>query len=133
MPMQGAHSDLGGVMDHIVSQLLSELDSIASSSAGRDGSGDVFVIGTTNRSNLLNPVLLCPRRFNRLLYFSMSDMDSDLGQPRILKVLTPKFHLDPGHMPNLSLHIAQCVPHFQLSQCGLHVLCADALLKAHVA
>jgi len=57
-PKRGNHGDSGGVMDRIVSQLLAELDGI---SAGK-GSTDVFVIGATNRPDLLDPALLRPGR-----------------------------------------------------------------------
>lgn len=45
-------------MDRIVSQLLAELDGM---SDGKGGS-DVFVIGATNRPDLLDPALLRPGR-----------------------------------------------------------------------
>ena len=45
-------------MDRIVSQLLAELDGMSSSKAGTD----VFVIGATNRPDLLDPALLRPGR-----------------------------------------------------------------------
>ncbi len=50
-PARGAGADSGGVMDRIVSQLLTELDAIHHSS-------DIFVIGATNRPDLLDPALL---------------------------------------------------------------------------
>lgn len=56
-PKRGKHGDSGGVMDRIVSQLLAELDGISS---GKDGA--VFVIGATNRPDLLDPALLRPGR-----------------------------------------------------------------------
>jgi peroxin-6 len=56
-PKRGNHGDSGGVMDRIVSQLLAELDGMS------DGTGaDVFVIGATNRPDLLDPALLRPGR-----------------------------------------------------------------------
>ena len=58
-PKRGAHGDSGGVMDRIVSQLLAELDGVA---AGESGT-DVFVIGATNRPDLLEPALLRPGRY----------------------------------------------------------------------
>lgn len=51
-------ADSGGVMDRIVSQLLAELD-------GMQKSSDVFVIGATNRPDLIDPALLRPGRFDR--------------------------------------------------------------------
>ena len=57
-PKRGNHGDSGGVMDRIVSQLLSELDGM---STGVDHS-DVFVIGATNRPDLLDLALLRPGR-----------------------------------------------------------------------
>lgn len=57
-PKRGNHGDSGGVMDRIVSQLLAELDGMADGKSG----ADVFVIGATNRPDLLDPALLRPGR-----------------------------------------------------------------------
>ena len=54
----GVSGDSGGVMDRIVAQLLAELD-------GMEGNADVFVLGATNRLDLLDPSLLRPGRFDR--------------------------------------------------------------------
>lgn len=62
-PKRGNHGDSGGVMDRIVSQLLAELDGIA----GGDAGADVFVIGATNRPDLLDSALLRPGRFDTTL------------------------------------------------------------------
>ena len=65
-PNRGRSGDSGGVMDRIVSQLLAELDGCMNgSSVGDDGGGGVFVIGATNRLDLLDPSLLRPGRFDR--------------------------------------------------------------------
>ncbi|ORY46187.1 AAA-domain-containing protein, partial [Neocallimastix californiae] len=61
-PKRGAKGDSGGVMDRIVSQILAELDGVGD---GNNSAGDVFVIGATNRPDLLDPALLRPgRKFN---------------------------------------------------------------------
>lgn len=54
-PIEGGRGDSGGVMDRVVSQLLAELD-------GLNKSCDVFVIGATNRPDLLDSALLRPGR-----------------------------------------------------------------------
>ncbi len=111
-------------MDRIVSQLLAELDGISSSSSSGGGGKDVFVIGATNRPDLLDPALLRPGRFDRLLYLGVSETDEE--QLRILQALTRKFRLDP----TLDLmSIAQACP-FNFTGADFYALCADALLKA---
>ncbi|XP_043203974.1 peroxisome assembly factor 2-like isoform X2 [Amphibalanus amphitrite] len=69
-PNRGRTGDSGGVMDRVVSQFLSELD-------GAVTGGQVYVIGATNRPDLIDPALLRPGRFDRLLYLGASrDRDS---------------------------------------------------------
>ncbi len=57
-PARGIQGDSGGVMDRIVSQLLAEVDGISSSSPNMG----VFIMGATNRPDLLDPALLRPGR-----------------------------------------------------------------------
>ncbi|KAH9470650.1 hypothetical protein Pst134EA_004577 [Puccinia striiformis f. sp. tritici] len=100
-PKRGNQGDSGGVMDRIVSQLLAELDGISSGSsnnnnqqegtANSSGNGEVVVIGATNRPDLLDPALLRPGRFDKLIYLGIpSTRDQKL---EILKSLTRKFNL----------------------------------------
>ena len=84
-PKRGNQGDSGGVMDRIVSQLLAELDGM---SDGDDGGGGVFVIGATNRPDLLDQALLRPGRFDKMLYLGVSDTHDK--QQNILKALTRK-------------------------------------------
>ena len=136
-PKRGNHGDSGGVMDRIVSQLLAELDGM---SGGKE-LVDVFVIGATNRPDLLDPALLRPGRlafsfnimagfdcsrlrFDRMLYLGVSD--SHEAQLNILEALTRKFRLDPG----LDLRaIAQKCP-LNLTGADFYALCSDAMLNA---
>lgn len=62
-PNRGQTSDSGGVMDRVVSQLLAELDAILA-----DPTSQVFVLGATNRPDLIDPALLRPGRFDKLLF-----------------------------------------------------------------
>lgn len=84
-PKRGNQGDSGGVMDRIVSQLLAELDGM---SDGDENGGGVFVIGATNRPDLLDQALLRPGRFDKMLYLSISDTHAK--QAAILQALTRK-------------------------------------------
>ncbi|TFK26358.1 TER94-PB [Coprinopsis marcescibilis] len=119
-PKRGNHGDSGGVMDRIVSQLLAELDGMAAGGSG----ADVFVIGATNRPDLLDPALLRPGRFDRMLYLGVSDTHE--AQFNILEALTRKFRLDP----DLDLRaVAERCP-FNYTGADLYALCSDAMLNA---
>lgn len=85
-PKRGNQGDSGGVMDRIVSQLLAELDGM---SDGAEGAGGVFVIGATNRPDLLDQALLRPGRFDKMLYLGVSDTHDK--QQTILEALTRKY------------------------------------------
>jgi peroxin-6 len=89
-PKRGNQGDSGGVMDRIVSQLLAELDGM---SDGDDGSGGVFVIGATNRPDLLDAALLRPGRFDKMLYLGVSDTHAK--QTTIMEALTRKYVIPP--------------------------------------
>ncbi|ESZ90318.1 hypothetical protein SBOR_9298 [Sclerotinia borealis F-4128] len=120
-PKRGNQGDSGGVMDRIVSQLLAELDGM---SDGDDGGGGVFVIGATNRPDLLDAALLRPGRFDKMLYLGVSDTHEK--QETILEALTRKFTLSP----TLSLsRVASMLP-FTYTGADFYALCSDAMLKA---
>ncbi|KUJ11050.1 AAA-domain-containing protein [Mollisia scopiformis] len=120
-PKRGNQGDSGGVMDRIVSQLLAELDGM---SDGEDGGGGVFVIGATNRPDLLDAALLRPGRFDKMLYLGVSDTHEK--QLTIMEALTRKFTLHPS----LSLpRVASRLP-FTYTGADFYALCSDAMLKA---
>ncbi|XP_077073366.1 peroxisomal ATPase PEX6-like [Siphateles boraxobius] len=116
-PNRGHSGDSGGVMDRVVSQLLAELD-------GLHSSGDVFVIGATNRPDLLDQSLLRPGRFDKLVYVGVNeDRESQL---QVLKAILRKFKVDPSVC--LSEVVESCPP--QLTGADLYALCSDAMMCA---
>ena len=117
-PKRGNQGDSGGVMDRIVSQLLAELDGMSSSGDG------VFVIGATNRPDLLDEALLRPGRFDKLLYLGISDTNEK--QLNILKALTRKFRLSED--VKLSQIVQKCP--FNYTGADFYALCSDAILNA---
>ncbi|GAA5930797.1 AAA family ATPase peroxin 6 [Sporobolomyces koalae] len=119
-PKRGNQGDSGGVMDRIVSQLLAELDGMSEGKGGND----VFVIGATNRPDLLDPALLRPGRFDRMLYLGISETHE--AQLRIIEALTRKFKLEPGI--KLERVAEQCP--FNYTGADFYALCSDAMLKA---
>ncbi|KAI1431082.1 peroxisomal biogenesis factor 6 [Xylaria sp. CBS 124048] len=120
-PKRGNQGDSGGVMDRIVSQLLAELDGM---SGGDDGAGGVFVIGATNRPDLLDQALLRPGRFDKMLYLGVSDTHDK--QLTIMEALTRKFTIHP------SVSLAAVAEHLPFTYTGadFYALCSDAMLKA---
>ncbi len=120
-PKRGNQGDSGGVMDRIVSQLLAELDGM---SGDDGGAGGVFVIGATNRPDLLDPALLRPGRFDKTLYLGLPDTHEK--QLKILQALTRKFALASEVFLS---RVAETLP-FTYSGADIYALCSDAMLKA---
>ncbi|CCE83272.1 Piso0_003844 [Millerozyma farinosa CBS 7064] len=120
-PKRGNQGDSGGVMDRIVSQLLAELDGM---SGGENSSGGVFVVGATNRPDLLDEALLRPGRFDKMVYLGISDTDEK--QAKILEALTRKFTL--GSDVDLNALSSKCP--FTFTGADFYALCSDAMLNA---
>ncbi|KAI6111549.1 AAA-domain-containing protein [Pisolithus croceorrhizus] len=117
-PKRGNQGDSGGVMDRIVSQLLAELDGIGVGEAG------VFVIGATNRPDLLDSALLRPGRFDRMIYLGVSSDHN--AQLAILQALTRRFKLHPA----MDLYAIACQCPMTYTGADFYGLCADAILHA---
>jgi len=79
-PSRGLRHDTSGVTDRIVNQLLAELDGIAPLK-------NVVVIAATNRPDILDPALLRPGRFDRIIYIPPPDEEA---RYEILKVHVKK-------------------------------------------
>ncbi|XP_060018913.1 peroxisome biogenesis factor 6 isoform X5 [Lagenorhynchus albirostris] len=101
----------------VVSQLLAELDGLHSTQ-------DVFVIGATNRPDLLDPALLRPGRFDKLVFVGVSE--DRASQLRVLSAITRKFRLEPS--VSLVDVLDHCPP--QLTGADLYSLCSDAMTAA---
>ena len=82
-PMRGLGYSDSGVTERVVSQLLTEMD-------GLEKLEGVVVIGATNRPDILDPALLRPGRFDRLVYVPPPDKAARL---EILKVHTRRMPL----------------------------------------
>jgi transitional endoplasmic reticulum ATPase len=68
-PVRGAGYGDSGVTERVISQLLTELD-------GLEVLKDVIVVGATNRPDIVDPALLRPGRFDRILFVPPPDLDA---------------------------------------------------------
>jgi len=68
----GNQGDGGGAADRVMNQLLTEMDGIGAKK-------NVFIIGATNRPDIIDTALMRPGRLDQLLYIPMPDYDSRLG------------------------------------------------------
>jgi len=82
-PARGLEFGDAAVTQRVVAQLLTEMDGIQKLE-------DIVVIGATNRPDILDPALLRPGRFDRLIYVPPPDTRARL---EILKVHTRKMPL----------------------------------------
>jgi transitional endoplasmic reticulum ATPase len=76
--MQGMESTDSRTSERVLNQLLTEMD-------GLETLKDVVIIAATNRPNLLDPAILRPGRFDRLVYVGAPDRK---GRLRIFKIHT---------------------------------------------
>ncbi len=82
-PQRGLGGSDSGVTERVISQLLTEMDGILSLQ-------DIVVIAATNRPNLIDPAVLRPGRFDRLIYVPEPDEKSRI---QILKLYTASMPL----------------------------------------
>jgi len=76
-PVRGTSSD-SGVTERVISQLLTEMD-------GLEALHNVIVIAATNRPDMIDPALLRPGRFDRLVYIPPPDPEA---RKEILRIHT---------------------------------------------
>ncbi|MEM2227120.1 MAG: CDC48 family AAA ATPase [Candidatus Bathyarchaeia archaeon] len=83
VPKRGMGYADSGATERVISQLLTEMDGI-------EALENVVVIGATNRPDILDPAVLRPGRFDRLIYVPPPDADN---LERILMIHTRKMPL----------------------------------------
>jgi transitional endoplasmic reticulum ATPase len=104
-----------GVAERVISQLLTEMDGLISLE-------DVVLIAATNRPDIIDPAILRPGRFDRLIYVPEPDKDSRL---EIFKIYTKDMPLaDDVNLAQLSVMTKK------YSGADIEALCREAGLNA---
>ena len=80
VPARGGSTSDSHVTERVISQILTELD-------GLESLNSVIVIAATNRPDIIDPALLRPGRFDRLIEIGLPD---ELARQDILKIHTAK-------------------------------------------
>ena len=65
----GGGGDAGGASDRVINQILTEMD-------GMNVKKNVFIIGATNRPDIIDPAIMRPGRLDQLLYIPLPDLKS---------------------------------------------------------
>ncbi|UYV62261.1 VCP [Cordylochernes scorpioides] len=78
--------DAGGASDRVINQILTEMDGMSSKK-------DVFIIGATNRPDIIDPAILRPGRLDQILYIPLPDEKS---RKSILTAALRKSPLSPN-------------------------------------
>merc|ERR1711966_215134 len=65
----GGSGDAGGAGDRVINQILTEIDGVGVKK-------NVFVIGATNRPDILDPAIMRPGRLDQLVYIPLPDRKS---------------------------------------------------------
>jgi transitional endoplasmic reticulum ATPase len=80
-----SNGDAGGASDRVINQILTEMD-------GMGAKKNVFIIGATNRPDIIDPAIMRPGRLDQLIYIPLPDLKSRL---QIFKATLRKSPLAP--------------------------------------
>ncbi|CAF0720144.1 unnamed protein product [Adineta steineri] len=118
-PRRGrSSSDSSGVSDRLVSQLLTEIDQ-------QQQDHHIFIIGATNRPDLLDDALLRPGRFDKLIYIGISNNHDDRKQ--MFQALTQKFQIVDEEY-NIDDFVRSCP--LNMTGADFYALASTAYLRA---
>ena len=78
----GSSGDGGGAGDRVINQMLTEMDGVGAKK-------NVFIIGATNRPDIIDTALMRPGRLDQLIYIPMPDYESRLSILRSVLRKTP--------------------------------------------
>merc|ERR1719499_1836954 len=68
----GTSGDAGGAADRVINQILTEMDGMGSKK-------NVFIIGATNRPDIIDSAILRPGRLDQLIYIPLPDDGSRMS------------------------------------------------------
>ncbi|MEM3550192.1 MAG: CDC48 family AAA ATPase [Candidatus Bathyarchaeia archaeon] len=115
VPRRGLGFADSGVTERVISQLLTEMDGILTLE-------DVVVIAATNRPDIVDPAVLRPGRFDRLIYVPEPD---DKGRLQIFKIYTSKMPL----AGDVNLEYLNTITR-NYSGADIEALCREAAMQA---
>jgi transitional endoplasmic reticulum ATPase len=115
VPRRGLGFGDSGVSERVISQLLTEMDGIVALE-------DIVVIAATNRPDIVDPAVLRPGRFDRLIYVPEPDEKSKL---QIFKIYTKNMPLAKD--VNLSQLVTMAKNY---SGADIEALCREAAMHA---
>jgi transitional endoplasmic reticulum ATPase len=117
LPRRGLGFSDSGVSERVISQLLTEMDGIVTLE-------DIVVIAATNRPDIVDPAVLRPGRFDRLIYVPEPDEKSKL---QIFEIYTRNMPLTKDTRAHLTELAASAKNH---SGADIEALCREAAMVA---
>jgi transitional endoplasmic reticulum ATPase len=115
VPRRGMGYADSGATERVISQLLTEMDGI-------EALENVVIIAATNRPDILDPAVLRPGRFDRLIYIPAPDQKT---LEQIFKIYTANMPLDKSvNIKGLATMASGC------SGADIEAVCREAALNA---